>query len=72
MRFAIPDLELVTVIERGGAEEDDDEDAAEDDEDYELYDMRSGRRVAQSYPGPLRRYYQEEEHIRNFVVSTVT
>ena len=68
MRFAIPDLELVTVVERGGAEED----AAEDDEDYELYDMRSGRRVAQSYPGPLRRYYQEEEHIRNFVVSTVT
>ena len=68
MRFAIPDLELVTVVERGGAEED----AAEDDDDYELYDMRSGRRVAQSYPGPLRRYYQEEEHIRNFVVSTVT
>ena len=65
MRFAIPDLELVTVVERGGAEED----AAEDDEDYELYDMRSGRRVAQSYPGPLRRYYQEEEHIRNFVVT---
>ena len=63
MRFAIPDLELVTVVERGGAEE---------DEDYEVYDMRSGRRVAQSYPGPLRRYYQEEEHIRNFVVSTVT
>ena len=68
MRFAIPDLELVTVVERGGAEED----AAEEDEDYEVYDMRSGRRVAQSYPGPLRRYYQEEEHIRNFVVSTVT
>ena len=68
MRFAIPDLELVTVVERGGAEED----AAEDDDDYEVFDMRSGRRVAQSYPGPLRRYYQEEEHIRNFVVSTVT
>ena len=65
MRFAIPDLELVTVVERGGAEED----AAEDDDDYEVYDMRSGRRVAQSYPGPLRRYYQEEEHIRNFVVT---
>ena len=63
MRFAIPDLELVTVVERGGAEE---------DEDYEVYDMRSGRRVAQSYPGPFRRYYQEEEQIRNFVVSTVT